>query len=245
MITAPTHHLEDDLLLDYATGGAGEAVSLVVACHLTLCPSCRARITSVERVGGALLEAAPGVELAPDALDRLWSRIGDASSDSASDPARAPAAAMTIDGVVFPSPLRPYLVDARGGLRKLRFIAPGIRGVDLRLSSAPSNSNAAPSPIATASDRPGPKTRLVRLSPGLVIPQHAHGGDEYTLVFSGSFEDGGQRYARGDLRVRAAGEEHVQRIARGEACFALTVNEGALIPRGWHARVLSFLFDRP
>ncbi len=111
-MSLPRHHLEDDLLLDYAAGAASEAVGLVVACHLTLCTSCRARLAAAERVGGALLEAAPGTALSPDALSRLWSRIDGAGAEgdettvpsaAISDPPASRAAAsrvpLMIDGV--------------------------------------------------------------------------------------------------------------------------------------------------
>ena len=38
----PTFHPPDDLLVEYAAGETPESVSLVIACHATLCPTCRA-----------------------------------------------------------------------------------------------------------------------------------------------------------------------------------------------------------
>ena len=39
----PTHHLSEALLLEHAAGTLPEPVALFAACHLTLCPVCRAR----------------------------------------------------------------------------------------------------------------------------------------------------------------------------------------------------------
>jgi putative transcriptional regulator len=232
-MSLPAHHLDEDVLLDYATGSATESVGLVAACHLTLCPACRERLAASERVGGALLETAAAVPVAKDALARVLARVEErdvaprATGDAEAEKTVAPDGAFAFQGVTMPRPLARYLSDERGIARSLRFIAPGVRGIELPVG--------VPRPT---------RARLVRLAPGLEIPHHAHGGSEYTLVLSGRFDDDGETYARGDLRYRAAGDEHVQRIDRGAPCFALTINEGALIPRNWRAKILSLLFDR-
>ena len=40
------HHLNDDLLVDYAAGTLSEGCSLAVACHLAMCPQCREPLKS-------------------------------------------------------------------------------------------------------------------------------------------------------------------------------------------------------
>ena len=42
-----------ELLLERATCGLPEALDVLTACHLTLCPECRARETELDAVGGA------------------------------------------------------------------------------------------------------------------------------------------------------------------------------------------------
>ena len=46
------HHLNDDLLLDYAAGTLSEGWSLAVACHLAMCPQCRDQLALAEATGG-------------------------------------------------------------------------------------------------------------------------------------------------------------------------------------------------
>jgi putative transcriptional regulator len=53
----PNHHPDESLLIEYAAGSLSEAKSLLVATHLTLCPSCRELVKDGEAVGGALLRA--------------------------------------------------------------------------------------------------------------------------------------------------------------------------------------------
>ena len=73
-MTAPQHHPSHELLLGYAAGALTDAVDLVVATHLSLCPTCRADVERLDAVGGALLEGAPPVEAlhADDALDAIF-----------------------------------------------------------------------------------------------------------------------------------------------------------------------------
>ena len=47
------HHLNDDLLLDYAAGTLSEGWSLAVACHLAMCPQRRGQPALAEAPGGA------------------------------------------------------------------------------------------------------------------------------------------------------------------------------------------------
>ena len=48
------HHVPDEALLAYAAGGSTVGEDLLVACHLTLCPECRARADEADRIGAAL-----------------------------------------------------------------------------------------------------------------------------------------------------------------------------------------------
>ena len=86
-IMTPTHHPADELLVEYAAGETAEAVSLVIACHATLCPPCRQRLAELEVVGGALLEQAPPRELRPGALEAVLAAL-DAEGDTGETTAR-------------------------------------------------------------------------------------------------------------------------------------------------------------
>ncbi len=69
------HHLNDDLLMRYASGHLAEAFGLVVATHVTLCDDCRARLEAFEALGGAVMEAEPEEEISTEALARVMARL--------------------------------------------------------------------------------------------------------------------------------------------------------------------------
>lgn len=234
-MNAPVHHLEEDVLLDYVTGAASEPVALIAACHLTLCETCQGRAAAAEMVGGALIESAGPVPLAAGALGRLLARLEQREEERRSDPrlSEGPAAGrpFMFGDVPLPRALARYLgegdASADPGGPRYRFLAPGIRGIDLPMSAA--------SPV---------RTRLLQLAPRVTIPRHSHGGAEYTMVFSGGLSDGGDHYGRGDVRFRDIATVHEQRVEGDDPCVALVVNQGALIPQTWSGRVASLLFDR-
>ena len=159
-MNAPVHHLDDDLLLDYVTGAAPEPVALLAACHLTLCATCRAAAAAAESVGGALLAQAAPSPLSDGALERLLGRLDDGGPQAEG---RSPGVFTGVGepfvfaGVPLPRPLAGYLTPGAApsaAVARLRFIAPGIRGVDLPTASSPTV-----------------RTRLLRLSAGLEIPR--------------------------------------------------------------------------
>jgi len=49
------HHPDDALLLAYAAGGLDDAMSLILATHLSFCTRCRRLVARQEEIGGALL----------------------------------------------------------------------------------------------------------------------------------------------------------------------------------------------
>ena len=130
------------------------------------------------------------------------------------------------EDVPLPRALRDRLKGAIGS--GFRFLAPGIRCIDVPTSSR------------------NVRLRLMRLSGGIDIPDHDHGGNEYTLVLTGAFrDDASRRFAAGDLCVRETGESHLQRVEKGQPCIALQLNEGPLRPLTFKGKVLSALFDQP
>ena len=69
------HHLSDDLLTGYSAGTLPEAFNLLVATHVSLCDDCRARLASLDALGGALLETTGVQALAETALSATLARI--------------------------------------------------------------------------------------------------------------------------------------------------------------------------
>jgi putative transcriptional regulator len=224
-MTNPSQHLPQGILIEYVNGRASEAVALAVACHATLCGICQGRIADWEALAGAALETAPGLSMREGLLENVLSRLD--AEQPTDEPAPSRPASRAATALRLPRPLLRYL-DRAGGLR-WKLLLPGIHVAKFRLGSG------VPADV---------DVRLVRIKAGLVVPLHDHAGPEYTVVFSGAFDDAGVRYGRGDACVRKAGDRHVQRILGGEDCVALAVNHGPLVPLTWTGRLMGFFGDR-
>ena len=209
------HHLPLDLLLAHAAGTLGDSESLLVACHITLCPTCRAVVDDAEAVGGALLsprspESPSGTDPDPassSALARMLARLDEADDG---DPEPASSAGPFDPTGLLPAPL--YRLTGPLDQQTWQTPFPGVE-----LTGIPAL-------------RDGRFVHLTRVQPALEIPRHRHPGFEATLVLAGGFrDDDGQPYARGDVCVRDETRPHQQWVDPGEPCVWLLVAFGAFI----------------
>ncbi len=243
----PFHHVPDEALLDYVTGRQGEAVALAIACHVALCAHCREEARRLDGIGGALLDTAGPARMSAGALEAAMARLDGASSPEG---AAAPGMGATWpDGERLGVPrgvgalLAPRLPD---GPTRWRYIAPGIRGVNVMLGEATNAGLSAKTGTETGT-KTGTETgtvRVVRLRPGLVIPEHGHKTTELTLVLTGALVDVVGRFAPGDLSIRTPGDTHIQRVEAGAECLALVINGDGLIPMTLLGRLIR-LIARP
>lgn len=225
----PAHHAPDELLIAYAAGVLGASESLLIACHLTLCPRCRALVADAEAVGAALLGKSHGAPLPgqmpgqmPGAasgdvsgtmLDTLLARIDD-------EPAAPPAPPAVDPSGLVPAPL--FALVGNLDTAPWRRLPLGIQM------------------LAVPASGDDMFVKVFRFPPGGRVPRHDHPGTESILVLSGGFTDDGGHFARGDLDLRDQTKSHEQHIDAGEPCTWLVVAEGKLIPRtltGWLARI--------
>ena len=68
---------------------------------------------------------------------------------------------------------------------------------------------------------PGVDAQLLKLEAGRRVPHHGHHGLEFTLVLSGSFEDGHGVYSRGDLVVHDEDSDHQPCALATSDCICL------------------------
>jgi putative transcriptional regulator len=212
------HHPENEMLFDYASGSLEEEPSLVVAAHLAFCDLCRGEVRSMESLGGALLSKAADEQtgdeqMAPDALESVMARLDSPMEAGESQPP-APA------DPILPGPVARYIGSGLDGLRWRR-VAPRMEEALIATSNAKF------------------KTSLLRIKAGTVIPRHAHGGREYTLVLKGGIVDEEMRYRRGDVMVADSTHEHRPVAAEDEECICLAVLDAPLRFTGFFARLLS------
>ena len=208
------HHIGEDLLLAYAAGSLSEAWSLVVATHAAMCPHCRGTLRDIEAIGGHLLDTQEPVSSDDGAFERVMERLG----GELPAPRPVPPAPEGRPPVL-PQPLRGYV---GGDLHELswRWLAPGSHHLALT--------------------QPGSSTRvfLLKVQPGMPVPEHGHRGQELTLVLSGAFDDRHLHFGRGDVQEADPELEHQPIAAAGEACVCLVVVDQRLRFRTWAARLL-------
>jgi putative transcriptional regulator len=223
----PAHHPAEDQLLDYAAGSLDAPVGLVVATHLALCPSCRRQVRGLEAIGGALLDELPLVRADSDGLARVLARLDAPELDpppvATRPPATQPGIALDAETRrLVPEPLRSQLGASLAELSWQRVA----RGLDEH---------------ALPLERPGFKTRLLRIRPGAAIPRHGHRGLESVLVLDGGFTDERGHYARGDVGLSDPGIVHRPVADLDRDCLCLIVVEGRLRFAGLFGRLIAWV----
>ena len=197
-----THHISDELILDYEAGSLSEGWSLAVATHLAYCPECRARAHEASAIGGVLLSAIDAVPVESGAFDRVLERL-------TTEPARprTPTPAQAQGDV--PSPLVPYI------------------GSDLDRVQWKRLGTAAHQVLIPTSDR-RTSVRLLRIPAGEPVPEHGHRGLELTVVLRGTLVDGDERFGVGEIEEADDAVEHQPFAGRDGECICLAVTDAPL-----------------
>ena len=207
------HHPNEATLLSYASGGLPTALSAIVATHLAVCPTCRARVAEAEAIGGVLLDAVAPVVVGAGALDRALAAIdGEAGAEA---PITAPSAPAT--GHHLPHPLGAMLPEDLDSLR-WRLVGPGIRQARVGTGEA--------------------MVRLLRIAPGRAVPQHSHGGHEMTMIISGSYTDEIGRFMPGDVADLDPEVTHQPVSDADTDCICVIATDAPLEFTGWEPRLM-------
>ncbi len=199
----PSHHPPDEVLYGYAAGTCSPEEELLVACHLTLCPTCRSAADTAERIVAGLVP-----DDGPEPGEAVWSGVL-ARLDAPEAPAApVPPAAAPTELVHLPAPLARVV----GPYSRLPFRTtwPGMRVARL---DVPGGS--------------GARVFVADFAPGFVIPDHSHRGVERGLVLRGGFRADGDAYAVGDVSWHD-GDHRDLRVDDDGPCTGLFVNDGAL-----------------
>lgn len=192
----PTAHPSAEILAGYAAGSLSAGMSLLAASHLTFCPRCRAVVSRLEALAGALLREETPAAPSPACLARTLARL----DAEAAEP--APPCSPAEPGCPLPAPLRGLV----GPLRRVpwRAICPGVAEHHLP-------------------GFPGEEVLLMRADAGSRVPQHTHDGHEVMLVLQGRLRDDGRVFARGDVASADARHDHAPEVVGSEPCMCLLV----------------------
>lgn len=204
------HHLSDDLLTGYCAGSQPEAFNVLIATHVSLCDECRARLASLDALGGALLESAGPVEMGAGALAATLARI------KGQPP--MPISAVVRPAGLFPEPLRARVGGDLDAVR-WRAVGGGVRQAILPTSGRAS-------------------LRLLHIPGGGAVPDHGHKGTELTLVLQGAFSDESDRFGPGDVEIADAEVHHTPVAEPGPACICLAATDAPLRFKGLVPRLV-------
>ncbi|MEM8838026.1 MAG: ChrR family anti-sigma-E factor [Pseudomonadota bacterium] len=196
----------DAVIAEYVAGGMALPAQVLVESHLELVPENKAWAGELEALAGAELDS-----VEPVALGDMSSMLDAIMESPASEPVTSvkngvEAASASDD--ILPKPLRDfigYTVDSIPWRTKI----PGVK-------------------VFNIEDPEGCSVSLLKIRPGMAMPDHSHEGRELTLVLKGAFSDVSGRYQRGDVSVAEEGEDHKPVADYGEDCICFIVADAPM-----------------
>lgn len=211
------HHPSHAWLLDYVAGNASPLFDTIVRAHASSCAECRDHIAFAERLGGEFVAHTDGIssELTPQAIYDNYEQLSDDSS------AVLRADALALDGGI-EAIVATYLNTSLDALPWRR------------IGSGPK--------ICPLAKRDGAHMWMLRADPGVVLPEHTHGGSELTLVLKGAYFCGSTIYRAGDIEEADESTHHQPMVTRDGECICLAVTEGKLEFKSWLARLVQPIF---
>ena len=212
------HHLSDTTLGAFTAGSVMESISLVIASHLSLCRVCQARHNQLEYIGGLHLLQAPNAKMPADFLQKTLLKLGE--QELASFQALANDKGQS--NSTLPTPLSEFVPNQLESI-KWNSLAPGIKGY----------------PLAGLKTGSGTLS-LLKIAPGMSIPEHGHQGSELTLVLKGSFSDEIGEFGVGDIADLDDAIMHQPIANSSEACICLIATDASLKFTGLMPRLVQY-----
>ena len=222
------HHLSDATLGAFTAGALIESISLVVASHISNCPDCRKRRDQLEDIGGIQLQHTEPEDMSPDALQKVMIKLGKQKLPLASDPPNDSISSFSNESSPrrgnpeIPKPLRAYVPDRLEDV-DWKSMAPGIKYFAI------AGLNTADGTLS-----------LLKIAPGVNIPEHRHQGIELTQVLKGSFSDEIGRFGVGDIADLDDDIKHQPIADTNEACICLIATEAPLKFTGLMPRLVQY-----
>ncbi|EKE76641.1 ChrR family anti-sigma-E factor [Gallaecimonas xiamenensis] len=214
------HHPAQALLVAHQAGDLPLATSAALAAHLAGCSYCQAVLAELEEEAAGAFEA-QSLPVRQDDFDALLARL-DQAPPAQPAPITLPSLSVNGESFVLPKALG-GLVASVGSWRRL---GSKVWSADLDLGDKKA------------------KASFLYVDSHTRIPKHTHGGEEITLVLSGSLADEGGRYGEGDFLLKTPADEH-QPYTQDSPCLCFTVLSAPLVftgPLGRLANPLLRLF---
>ncbi len=241
-----TQHLSETTLSEYSSGTLNEALEVLVACHLTLCPTCRKLAQEADSLGGYFMDEAEPLQPRLSAMDVLQngktsvetgskgSGISDVStirhlsgnSEAGEINGTSSACYNSAARHGIPKPLARKLPAEFDDL-KWKPLAKGIQQIDLKQGGSKKNG----------------AFKLLKLQPGVELIQHTHGDHEITLVLQGSYSDEYGRFGVGDVADLGADHAHKPVIDSDVPCIALIASNSPARYHGLLGRIIQPFVD--
>lgn len=207
------HHADEATLMSYAAGTLPEALSALMATHMTMCSECRKDLANLELIGATLLSRQPGAAMT-GAVPRA-----PAADIVTRDEGDHVLAAIDRSGDI-PAPLSRLVGSDLSSIQWKR-LGYGVWHLPLPLS-------------ATAKG----DLRLIKVAAGHAMPEHGHGGAELTLILEGSYADKVGHFGVGDLADLDQDIEHSPVADKKTGCICLIASEDKAKFKGLFARIV-------
>lgn len=196
-------------MLAHVAGSLGEAHRLLIATHLAGCARCRAEVLMLQHLAGEALFALRLEEAGASSLADILVRLGEPTQTRL----RSDRKALMVAGTILP----PLLSSLRPS--RVRWLGPGVRHARLLRNCYGT-------------------LHLLRVSPGVALPQHAHRGLELTCVLEGAFADSDRHHGPGDLSEAVADTHHAPVATGSTDCVCIISTSGRLRFSGWLGRLM-------
>jgi len=207
--------MSDDAITEYAAGTLSPAKHIMVACQSEIVQAVAERVAFQEGIAASMIEYADSQALSPLFMGNVLAALPaqEIANENKSD---------EFANGLAPKSLRHVLGH---GLKELKWnsLVPGVAVHDI---------------LGNRKTKDGERLYLLKAKGGMRMPDHSHTGEEWTLILSGSYVTGEQRFTRGDLHIEDETETHAPHIDEGEDCICLVMTQGPLKMQGWLPKVV-------
>jgi putative transcriptional regulator len=206
------YHPNHELLMQFAAGQLGDALGIMVACHLESCTECRQTSNQFEHLGGDILESLDEVDISPDFISQTMAKLTQPSADISKDTIKVNSE--------FPRSLQRFLPASLDQLSWYG-VSKNIKQFDLSFSDKKYTA------------------KFYKIKAGKELPQHTHKGQEFTLVIDGAFSDECGSYHKGDFILADTSIKHQPKAHADCDCICFAVTNAPLQFTGFWGKMLN------